>query len=164
MGRPKEDLYEKYAAGFEDAIKAAAKKGATIADFAALLGCGLTTVKKLKREYHAFAECVKVGREISDNIVENALFKRATGYDVEESVTEVRINPDGTGNTTYVRKTKRHVPPETAAALAWLFNRRPKDWSNKSYGNDKRVDVDVRQKPLTEKELKELNERLEREY
>lgn len=133
MGRPKEDLYEKYVTGREDAIKAAAKKGATNENLATLLGCGLTTIKKLKKDYPGFVDLLKAGREIADNLVENALFKRAIGYDYEEIVTEVRLNHDGTGQTTYVKKTKKHVAPDTAAALAWLFNRRPKDWTNQSY-------------------------------
>lgn len=133
MSRQKEDLFGKWVDGKEEAVKAAAKKGATNLDLANLLGCGLTTVKKLKRDYPAFAELVKVGREIADNLVENALFKRATGYDYEETITEVRLNKDGSGTTTYVKKVKKHVPPETAASLAWLFNRRPKDWTNQSY-------------------------------
>lgn len=164
MGRPKEDLYEKYVIGREEAIKAAAKKGATNENLATLLGCGLTTIKKLKKDYPLFADLLKTGREIADNLVENALFKRATGYDYEEVVTEVRLNHDGTGQTTFVKKTRKHVPPETAAALAWLFNRRPKDWTNKSYTKDKPEDERKPPKLLTAKELKELHERLEQEY
>lgn len=164
MGRPKEDLYEKYVTGREEAIKAAAKKGATNENLATLLGCGLTTIKKLKKDYPVFTDLLKTGREIADNLVENALFKRATGYDYEEVVTEVRLNHDGTGQTTFVKKTRKHVPPETAAALAWLFNRRPKDWTNKSYTKDKSEEERKPSKLLTAKELKELHERLEQEY
>lgn len=165
MGRPREDLYDKYVKGREEAIKAAAKKGATNEDLATLLGCGLTTIKKLKKDYPVFAELIKTGREIADNIVENALFKRATGFDYEEIVTEVRLNKDGTGQTTYVKKTKKHIPPETAAALAWLFNRRPKDWSNRTYTKETTPgETKEPPKPLTAKQLKELHDRLEREY
>lgn len=165
MGRPREDLYDKYVKGREEAIKAAAKKGATNENLATLLGCGLTTIKKLKKEYPAFDELLRTGKEIADNLVENALFKRAVGFDYEEIVTEVRLNESGTGQTTYVKKTKKHVPPETAAALAWLFNRRPKEWSNRSYAKDTGV-VEQKEppKPLTAKQLKELHDRLEREY
>lgn len=133
MGRAQEDLYDKYVKGREEAVKAAAKNGATNEDLAKLLGCGLTTVKKIKKNYPEFARLVKDGKEVADNLVENALFKRATGYDYEETTTEVRLDKNGTGQTTYVRKVKKHVPPETAAALAWLFNRRPQEWSNRSY-------------------------------
>ena len=168
MGRAQEDLYDKYVKGREEAVKAAAKNGATNEDLAKLLGCGLTTVKKIKKNYPEFARLVKDGKEVADNLVENALFKRATGYDYEETTTEVRLDKNGTGQTTYVRKVKKHVPPETAAALAWLFNRRPKEWSNRSYSKEQINGTSAQnkevQKPLTAKELKELHERLEREY
>ena len=44
--------------------------------------------------------------------VENALLKRATGYDT-----------DG--------ETPKHVPPDVRAAIFYLKNRRPKSWKDK---------------------------------
>lgn len=38
--------------------------------------------------------------------VESALYKRAIGYDIEETTTEVKIGEDGSGQTTVVKKRK----------------------------------------------------------
>lgn len=133
MGRPKEDisLYDKYVKGKEELIIADCRNGADLKGLAARLGCGLTTVKKIKRECPEFNELIKDSRDEADLKVESALYRRALGYEYEEVSTEVRVNQDGVGTTTYVKKTKKQVPPDTTAQIFWLKNRKPDSWRDK---------------------------------
>ena len=76
--------------------------------------------------------------------VESALYKRAIGYDIEETTTEVKIGEDGSGQTTVVKKTKKHVAGDTTAQIFWLKNRRPNEWKDKqdvNVTNDDWVDA-----------------------
>lgn len=64
-----------------------------------------------------------VSKDICDSTVENALYKRATGYDYEEEVWELVE-----GEVRLTKRYKRHVPPDVKAILSWLYNRRPDLW------------------------------------
>lgn len=57
--------------------------------------------------------------------MENALYKRALGYDAEETKVEVE-----NGKKKITRVTK-HVPPDVTAAIFWLKNRKPGAWRDK---------------------------------
>jgi len=128
-GRPPENLYAKYVAGKEEQIEQYCEQGADLKGLANLLGCGLTTLKRIKKEYPEFADLIKVSSEVADDAVISALYKRALGYEAEETVTEVRVDPSGATQTTFVKKVKKHVPPDTTAAIFWLKNR-TKEWSD----------------------------------
>lgn len=130
-GRPKENAYQKYVEGKENDILAICEKGADNKIIAEFLGCGLTTVCNLKRDYPEFKKLLKRGGDIADDKVVSALYKRALGYDAEETCTEVKVSPDGSAQTTYVKKTKKHIPPDTTAAIFWLKNRRREEWNDK---------------------------------
>ncbi len=130
-GRPKEDLYKKYVEGKEEQIIEICTKGADNKSLGDFLGCGLTTICNLKKDYPKFKEIVKKGNDVADEAVVSSLFKRAMGYDAEETVTEVKVSQDGSAQTTYVKKIKKHVPPDTTAAIFWLKNRRREEWNDK---------------------------------
>lgn len=127
-GRPKENLYAKYVEGHEDEIIDCCEKGADLRGLSELLGCGLTTVNKIKHDYPEFKELIRKGGEVADEKVISTLFRRAIGYDAEETCTEVKVSPDGSAQTTYVKKIKKHIPPDTTAAIFWLKNRRRDEW------------------------------------
>lgn len=142
-GRPKEDLYQKYVAGHEDAVEEACQNGTDIKGLAMLLGCSAKTISTIKREYPEFRQLVEVGNIVADDEIVSALYKRAKGYNAEETVTEVKISPDGSAQTTYVKKVTKHIPPDTTAAIFWLKNRKRKEWSD-------RQDVEVQStEPIT---------------
>lgn len=130
-GRPKEDLYKKYVEGKEEQIMEICTKGADNKTLGEFLGCGLTTVCNLKKDYPSFKELVRKGGAVADELVVSALYKRAIGYEAEETITEVKVSQDGSAQTTYVKKVKKHVPPDTTAAIFWLKNRRRDEWNDK---------------------------------
>lgn len=129
-GRKEVDQYEKYVKGREDEVAEACANGADNRGLAKLLGIGLTTLAVLKKDYPEFRELVKKHGSIADENVISSLYKRAIGYEAEDTITEVKVSPDGTAQTTYVKKTKRHIPADTTAAIFWLKNRTD-EWSDK---------------------------------
>jgi hypothetical protein len=105
------------------------RNGATEEEVYKKLGVSHTTFYKYKKEHSELLEALKT-REEADARVEAALFKRATGYDYLEEYTYQRVNKDESVSqeTRYIKK---HVPPDTTAALAWLNNRRKETWRQK---------------------------------
>ena len=84
------------------------------------------TLNEWRNTYPAISDALKKGKEVVDIEVENALLKRALGYDVEERVVE---ESDVNGRKT--RTTVRHVPADVTAQIFWLKNRRPEVWREK---------------------------------
>ena len=134
-GRPREDLYEKHIAGHEEEILEACNNGADMKSLANFLGIGLTTITRIKKEYPKFKELVQKGNKVADEAVAAALFKRAMGYDAEDTITEVKVSQDGSAQTTYVKKCKKHIPGDTTAMIFWLKNRMPDKWRDKQEMN-----------------------------
>ena len=92
---------------------------------AANIGINPDTLYEWKSKYSEIAEALKKGKEVADYEVENALFRRATGYDYTEERVEIE------GRKRKVVQTVKHVVPDTAAAFIWLKNRRPDKWRDK---------------------------------
>lgn len=79
-----------------------------------------------KNKFQDISEALKKGKEVVDIQVENALLKRALGYDYQEQRIE-KSDKDGMK----VIQTIRHVPADTTAQIFWLKNRRPNKWRDK---------------------------------
>lgn len=62
--------------------------------------------------------------------VENALLKRALGFEYEEVTMEIFNLQDGEQRK-HIKKTRKLVVPDTAAAFIWLKNRRPDKWRDR---------------------------------
>lgn len=102
-----------------------ARDGLTDEQIARNIGITATTLYVWKNKYPKISETLKKGKEIADYEVENALFKRAIGYEYSEE--SVEIGPQGRK----VKQTVKHVPPDTGAIAIWLKNRRPDKWRDK---------------------------------
>ena len=89
-------------------------------------------------KYSEIGKAIKKGKAPVDFEVENALLKRALGYDYEEVITEVY----GDGKK-HVKKVKRHVPPDVGAAAFWLKNRKSAMWRDKPVDQQKDEAVKV---------------------
>lgn len=68
-------------------------------------------------------KAVATSKDVANMSVEEALYKRAMGYDYWEETWELIE-----GELRLARKYKRHIPPDTKAILHWLFNRMPNVW------------------------------------
>lgn len=137
-GRPKQEisLYDKYIKGKEDILISDCRNGADNKGLCKRLGIGLTTFKRILNTHPEVKELLKEGKEEADYKVESALYRRAIGYDVEETTTEVKVSEDGTAQTSVVKKTKKHIAGDTTAQIFWLKNRRGKFWKDKQEINN----------------------------
>lgn len=114
-----------------------ARDGLTDEQIANNLGIGKTTFYRMCKEHSELLEHLKKGKEVVDYEVENALLKRALGYEYTEITKEKTLNPK-TGQYEMIisKEVTKQVSPDTTAQIYWLNNRKPKQWRNKQ-------DVDV---------------------
>ncbi len=88
------------------------------------------SVRQLYRWYKLYPELCQAktaGKNFADFEVEESLFKRALGYDIEE--TEVVATKDG--KPLRVKKVKKHIPGDVRACRLWLINRQSKRWRDR---------------------------------
>ena len=107
-------------------IEGWARDGLTEEQIAANIGIHRDTLNEWKKKYSDISDTLKRGKEVVDRMVENALLKRALGYDYEEVKTTIS-EKDGKK----VEKTIKHVQPDTTAQIFWLKNRKPEEWRDK---------------------------------
>lgn len=107
-------------------VEGMARDGLVEADMAKALGIAQSSLSNYKLRYPEFQAALDRGKAPVDVQVENALFKRACGYETEEKV--ITKMPDG---STRVEIRKKQVPPDTVACIFWLKNRKPKQWRDK---------------------------------
>ena len=103
-----------------------ARDGLTDEQIAGNVGITETTLYEWKNRFPEISEALKKGKEVVDIQVENALLKRALGYDYQEQRIE-KSEKDGTK----IIQTIKHVPADTTAQIFWLKNRRPDKWRDK---------------------------------
>ena len=98
------------------------ERGMTDIEVADMLGIGLATLYRWKAEHPAFSRVFKLGKAEADDRVERSLYSRAIGYDyIAEKAAMTR---HGEKTMRY----RQHIPPDTAAAVWYLKNRRPDRW------------------------------------
>lgn len=103
-------------------IEGWARDGLTDEQISHNMGISSTTLYNWKRDHLEILKALKKGKEVVDIQVENALLKRALGYEYDEITTE------------YGQETKRirkQVVPDTTAQIFWLKNRRPDKWRDR---------------------------------
>jgi len=104
-----------------------ARDGLTDPQMAKNIGISYSTFKVWKNKFPALSATLKKGKEPIDFEVENALLKRALGYEYEE--TSSIVEKDAKGKLiTKIIKHKKIMPPDTTAAIFWLKNRKPDTW------------------------------------
>ena len=103
-------------------IQGMARDGLTQQQIANNLGISIDTLIENKKKYSEFNDALKKGKEVVDFEVENALLKRALGYEYEEETYE---------NGILTKKVKKQVPPDTTAQIFWLKNRKPNNWKDR---------------------------------
>ena len=99
-----------------------ARDGLTDEQIAKNIGIATSTFYEWKKKSKEFSESLKKGKEVIDFEVENALLKRALGYEYEEETYE---------NGILTKKVKKQVPPDTTAQIFWLKNRKPNNWKDR---------------------------------
>ena len=87
------------------------------------------SLKKARKEF----------RETIVQTLEQSLWKRAAGYEIEESKNEYRTLKDGGEVLVKSSKITKHFPPDTGALIFALTNLDPENWKNRQ---DNRLSVD----------------------
>lgn len=104
-----------------------AREGLTDEQMAKNIGIATSTFYNWEKKSIEFLEALKRGKEVVDFEVENALLKRALGYEYEEETYE---------NGVLTKKVKKQVAPDTTAQIFWLKNRKPDKWRDKVIDNE----------------------------
>lgn len=114
-------------------IQGWARDGLILEQIAHNLGISRSVFFKMKKKYKDVAEAIKNGKEVIDIEVENALLKRAIGYDYEEVKTYIQEN---NGKITKRKEiTVKHIVGDVTAQMFWLQNRRNDKWKDRRYDN-----------------------------
>ena len=119
-----------------------ARDGLTDEQLSQNMGIGTTTLYRWKEEYREIREALKRGKEVVDIQVENALLKRALGYEYTEETRElVKDKETGEYSLSVTKIVTKEVAPDVTAQIFWLKNRKPKKWRSdpQESGNEKQV-------------------------
>ena len=111
-------------------LEAWARDGLTDEQLAHNMQISRDTLYAWKKKYPDISDALKKGKEVVDVEVENALLKRAKGFEFTETKIE-QSEKDGR-KVTLIKHT---VPPETTAAIFWLKNRKPEHWRDRQPEN-----------------------------
>lgn len=106
-----------------------AHDGLTDEQIAQKMGISSSTLYAWKDKYPEISEALKEGKEIVDTKVENALLKRALGYEYLEESVEVITTRGKTERR--VKQVTKAVLPDVTAQIFWLKNRRPDKFRDK---------------------------------
>lgn len=118
-------------------IRGWARDGLINSEIAEKIGIAEGTLYSWKNKYKEIDEALKDGQDIVDRKVEESLFKKAMGYEYEE--TKQIIEKDEMGkDRKRVEKVTKYYPPDSTAIIFWLKNRRPGEWRDR---RDSTVDV-----------------------
>lgn len=113
-------------------IEGWARDGLTDAQIAHNIGITTKTLYVWKKRYSSISDALKKGKEVVDLEVENALLKRALGFEYEEIKQIIEKDEKGKDKKR-IEKIKRYAAPDTTAQIFWLKNRRPDKWLEKRH-------------------------------
>lgn len=102
------------------------------------MGIATGTLYAWQKDHDEISEAIKKGKAPVDIEVENALFKRATGYTVRvqkpvKVKTKRQLKDKGTIEEEHIELVEEeiYIAPDTTAQIYWLKNRRPDKWRDK---------------------------------
>lgn len=115
------------------------REGLTYEQIAHNMGIDVTTLREWRKKNSTISTTLKKGKEVTDYEVENALYKKALGYNVllkkTFKIKTIEYNDQG-------KKIKEkeelvdgydeaHIPADTTAQIFWLKNRKKEKWRDK---------------------------------
>lgn len=126
-----------------------ARDGLSEEQIAGNIGISRQTLSEWKRRFPSISDTLREGKDVVDRQVENALLKRALGYQFKEVTVEV--DEEGNEKIKTVTKTER---PDVNAQMNWLRFRKPEQWRQLSPYEKEKLENDKRNTDLREQELK----------
>ena len=115
-----------------EVIRAWRRRGLSEQQVADNLGIARSTLSLYKTQEPALVEVLAEGREESVAHVENSLFKRAMGYEYEETETVIEKGGKSKGR---VKKVRKQQAPDVTAQIFFLKNRASDRWRDR-YGHE----------------------------
>ena len=120
-------------------LEAWARDGLTDEQIANNMGISRSTLFEWRKNNQDISNALKKGKEVVDIEVENALYKKALGYNVLLKKTfklkRIEYNDDGKKIKEYEELVdgydETHIPADTTAQIFWLKNRNPRKWRDK---------------------------------
>lgn len=121
-------------------IEGWARDGLINEQIAANMGITRKTLQEWAIKYSDIGDALKKSKEVADRIVENSLFKRATGYNAQVrkvfKCKKVEYDPITGRRIGEIEELKEgieevHIPADTTAQIFWLKNRKPGVWRDK---------------------------------
>lgn len=120
-------------------LEAWARDGLTDEQIANNIGISRSTLFEWRKKNQDISNALKKGKEVVDIEVENALYKKALGYNVLLKKTfklkKIEYNNDGKKIKEYEELVdgydETHIPADTTAQIFWLKNRNPRKWRDK---------------------------------
>lgn len=109
-------------------LRAWARRGLTDEQIAHNCGVDRATLARWKKRYTAIRDTLRTAKDVADTAVENALYKRAVGYEVKE-VTQYR--DDKTGEMVTSKVVTKEIAPDPTSMIFWLKNRAPEYWKDR---------------------------------
>ena len=155
-------------------LEAWARDGLTEADICKNIGIATVTLWDWKNKYPNVSNALKKGKEVADIIIENALYRKATGYNakvkkafkVREILYDAGKKIKEAEKIVYAEE-EVHIPPDTIAQIFWLKNRKPDVWKDKrdvDIGANESIEaINIKVDTINEKDvdrLKALQENL----
>ena len=122
-------------------IKGWARDGLTVEEIAHNMGVAACTLHRWMNDHEPISEAMRIGRDVADRVVEDALYKSACGYyvKVKKPVRIKRVEYDpATGKKTAEQETWQaveeevYIAPQVTAQIFWLKNRKPEQWRDKA--------------------------------
>lgn len=108
-----------------------AKDGLSDKQIATNLGIAYSTFREYKKKFSALSAPLKEGKASAVKQVENALFKKALGYEYEEVTKELAMNEEtGKQELKITKVVTKRVHPDTTAIIFYLKNRMSDKWKN----------------------------------
>ena len=103
-----------------------ARQGLIDEQIAKNIGVHVGTLSEWKRKYPEIGTALKKGKEVVDFEIENALMKRAIGYEYQET----KVVTETIDGVEHKREEvmNKHMPSDTTAIIYWLKNRQPDKW------------------------------------
>lgn len=144
------------------------RDGYTITDIANRLGISATLITRARREVPEFDAALRVGRELVDYKVENALLRVALGYKTKEVKVTTTMRY-GKVVETIKEVTEKEQAPNVSAIQTWLYNRQKDKWRNMSgkqslvdeLGEDTSIEITVKRASDNEAEVTDVEATVE---
>lgn len=153
----RKDVWESKIKPNLDKIEKWYKEGATEKEIIESLEIGKTSFYKYKAEKTELADLERFSREVLVENIKNALYKRAIGYDYEETKTTFR-KPRGGGDNDvefiYTEKVKKHQAASETAGLILL-----KHWDKKEKWTGDPQTLEMKEKQFRLETMKTMQDK-----